>query len=117
MRQHSSILITGASSGIGRALALAYAQPSVRLALIGRNLERLTEVAAAARAKGAEVVPVRLDVRDRTAMKDWMTAADASRPFDLVIAKPALRPAWRHRQSPKIQKRCAPFWQPISSAC
>jgi NADP-dependent 3-hydroxy acid dehydrogenase YdfG len=86
MRQHSSILITGASSGIGRALALAYAQPSVRLALIGRNLERLTEVAAAARAKGAEVVPVRLDVRDRTAMKDWMTAADASRPFDLVIA-------------------------------
>ncbi len=86
MRQHNSVLITGASSGIGRALALAYAQPRVRLALVGRNLERLTEVAAAARAKGAKVEPVRLDVRDRIAVKDWMTAADAEQPFDLVIA-------------------------------
>ncbi|MGO9006798.1 MAG: SDR family NAD(P)-dependent oxidoreductase [Beijerinckiaceae bacterium] len=86
MQQPNSVLITGASSGIGRALALGYAQPQVRLALVGRNRERLAEVAAAASAKGAEVEPVRLDVRDRTAMKDWMTTADADHPFDLVIA-------------------------------
>ena len=86
MPQHNSVLITGASSGIGRALALAYAQPHLRLALVGRNLQRLTEVATSARAKGAKVEPVRLDVRDRTAMKEWVTAADADRPFDLVIA-------------------------------
>ena len=44
-----SVLITGASSGIGRALALAYAAPGARLALIGRDPERLEAVAALAR--------------------------------------------------------------------
>jgi NADP-dependent 3-hydroxy acid dehydrogenase YdfG len=86
MLQHRSILITGASSGIGRALALAYAKPGIRLTLIGRNLERLTDVAASASTKGADVVPVRLDVRDRVAVNDWMAAADIAHPFDLVIA-------------------------------
>ena len=47
-----SILITGASSGIGRALALAYARPEVSLSLIGRDTGRLDEVAAAARDEG-----------------------------------------------------------------
>jgi short-subunit dehydrogenase len=86
MLQHRSILITGASSGIGRALALAYAAPQVRLALVGRNPDRLAEVAAAAKAKGADVVTVSLDVRDRIAMRDWMVDADRNRPFDLIIA-------------------------------
>lgn len=84
--QPRSILITGASSGIGRSLALAYAAPDVRLALVGRNVERLTEVAVAARAKGAEVEPINLDVRDRLAMKEWISRADADQPFDIVIA-------------------------------
>jgi NADP-dependent 3-hydroxy acid dehydrogenase YdfG len=86
MLQHGSILITGATSGIGRALAIAYAQPGIRLALIGRNPERLNEVAAAAAAKGADIVPARLDVRDRAAMREWIAEADAAHAFDLVIA-------------------------------
>jgi NADP-dependent 3-hydroxy acid dehydrogenase YdfG len=86
MPPHSSILITGATSGIGRALALAYAQPGIRLTLIGRNPERLTEVAAAAAAKGADVVPALLDVRDRAAMREWIIEADTKHAFDLVIA-------------------------------
>ncbi len=86
MSEHRTILITGASSGIGRALALAYAAPSVRLALIGRNAERLEETVAEAEAKGAQVVAARLDVRDRDAMQTWIAAQDAARPFDLAIA-------------------------------
>jgi ribitol 2-dehydrogenase len=39
-------LITGASSGIGRALAVALAAEGVKLALVGRSAERLNEVAA-----------------------------------------------------------------------
>ena len=86
MRAPQTILITGASSGIGRALALAYAAPSVRLALIGRHQERLAEVTAAAKAQGAEVTAAQVDVRDREAMQAWITAADTAQPFDLAIA-------------------------------
>jgi short-subunit dehydrogenase len=81
-----SILITGASSGIGRALALAYAAPNVHLALIGRNPERLRETAAAAEAKGAGVLAGQLDVRDREGLRAWIAAQDTARPFDLAIA-------------------------------
>ena len=85
-RVATSILITGASSGIGRGLALAYAAPGIRLALIGRDAARLEAAAAAARAKGAEVTTGTIDVRDRIAMADWIAAADRTRPFDLAIA-------------------------------
>jgi short-subunit dehydrogenase len=84
--QHRSILISGASSGIGRALALTYAGPGTRLALIGRNAERLRETADAAAAKSADVVWAQLDVRDRLSMRDWIAAQDAARPIDLAIA-------------------------------
>lgn len=84
--QPRSILITGASSGIGRALALVYARPGVSLALIGRDPERLEDVASAARAFGAEVSFRKLDVRDQDAMAEWIRAADARHPIDLVIA-------------------------------
>ena len=86
MFQHRSILITGASSGIGRALALAYAAPGTRLALIGRNAQRLRETLEAAKAKGAEVASAEIDVRERASMRDWIVAQDAARPFDLAIA-------------------------------
>ncbi len=85
-RTHASVLITGASSGIGRALAFAYAAPGVRLALIGRDAVRLEATAQAARDMGAEVEAGTIDVRDRAAMARWIGAADAARPFDLAIA-------------------------------
>jgi len=86
MRRPRSILITGASSGIGRALALAYAEPGNRLKLVGRDETRLAETVAALRAKGADVVPMRLDVRDREAMSVAIAAVDKDDPIDLVIA-------------------------------
>lgn len=83
---HRSVLITGASSGIGRGLASAYAAPGMRLALLGRNAERLAATADTARAKGADVTTGTVDVRDRQEMARWIAAADAERPFDLAIA-------------------------------
>ncbi|HSK39407.1 MAG TPA: SDR family NAD(P)-dependent oxidoreductase, partial [Arenibaculum sp.] len=80
------ILITGASSGIGAALALDYAGPGVTLALGGRDAGRLAGVAAACQAQGARVEPSRVDVTDRAAMADWIAGTDARRPLDLVIA-------------------------------
>ena len=84
--QARSILITGASSGIGRALALANAAPGVVLSLIGRDRERLESTASAARAQGAGVTTGLLDVRDQAAMAQWITQQDRLRPFELVIA-------------------------------
>ncbi len=57
-----SIVVTGASSGIGKALCLALAPQRPRLALAARDVARLEEVAAAARAAGAETLVVPTDV-------------------------------------------------------
>lgn len=80
------VLITGASSGIGTALALAYARPGALLSLAGRDEARLNDIAATARSRGAEIDAAVLDVRDRDAMAAWVVAADQRRPVDLVIA-------------------------------
>jgi short-subunit dehydrogenase len=86
LKKFESILITGASSGIGEALALEFARAGVRLALGGRSTERLAKVAAACRARGAEVEATAVDVLDRSTVGEWITAADRHRPLDLVIA-------------------------------
>jgi short-subunit dehydrogenase len=86
MKEFSSIVITGASSGIGEALALDYARPGTALALTGRDAGRLEAVAAACRAKGATVVAGTIDVADRAALAAWLTQFDDSHPVDLLIA-------------------------------
>lgn len=45
MSTHQNVIITGASSGIGRAIATRLADDGARIALLGRNRERLAEVA------------------------------------------------------------------------
>lgn len=86
MKNPQSIVITGGSSGIGEALALAYAAPGTFLGLTGRNEARLAGVAEACRARGAEVATAVLDVRDAGALSDWLAAQDQAHPLDLVIA-------------------------------
>jgi len=81
-----SILITGASSGIGAALAHAYAKPGRTLFLGGRDGARLEAVAAACRDRGAVVHAKAGDVCDRAAMAAWLAAADGLAPLDLVVA-------------------------------
>jgi short-subunit dehydrogenase len=81
-----SILITGASSGIGAALALVYARRGARLVLTGRDAARLATVEIECRHRGAEVSTAVLDVVDQVAMARFLIARDATTPFDLVIA-------------------------------
>ncbi|MGE0224775.1 MAG: SDR family NAD(P)-dependent oxidoreductase [Acetobacteraceae bacterium] len=83
MPTFSSALISGASAGIGQAVALALARPGACLHLSGRNAERLDAVAHACRDRGAAVLPRVLDVADRSAMEGWIAAAGR---LDLVIA-------------------------------
>jgi len=86
MKNPRSILITGASSGIGEALAREYANPGIFLALSGRNRERLNAVANYCRNKGVIVNTQVVDVTDRGAMAEWIKATNSEHPLDLIIA-------------------------------
>ena len=86
MQNPKSILITGASSGIGEALALHYARSGVFLALSGRSDERLQAVAQRCREKGAQVDASVINVTDQSGMHAWITGMDDSHMLDLVIA-------------------------------
>lgn len=80
------ILITGASSGIGAALARHYAAPGTTLVLVGRDRPRLEAVAHPCRAAGAGIRIELLDVREREAIGECVRTVDAAMPIDLVIA-------------------------------
>ena len=82
----SHVVITGAGSGIGAALARHHARPGVRLSLLGRNPERLEAVAAFCGGRGAETKIQIGDVTDATAMAAWLQACDDEKPVDLIIA-------------------------------
>jgi NADP-dependent 3-hydroxy acid dehydrogenase YdfG len=59
-------VVTGASSGIGRAITLSLAAEGATLCPIGRNPERLAAVADAARGSGVHVMPIRADLTSDT---------------------------------------------------
>jgi len=86
MKNPKNILITGAGGGLGSALSLAYAGQGISLFLTGRNEDRLADISAACRLKGAHVEMACIDVEDAGAMENFMREADKGKPLDLVIA-------------------------------
>jgi short-subunit dehydrogenase len=80
------VVISGASSGLGAALAGRYAAPGVHLGLLGRDADRLESIGRACIEKGAEVTLGRLDVRDAPAVAEWLQQLDAARPITTLIA-------------------------------
>jgi NAD(P)-dependent dehydrogenase (short-subunit alcohol dehydrogenase family) len=66
--QRRLVLITGASRGIGRAIALAFADRGARLALVARGRQDLTKVVREARSKKSRAVAFEADLSDRTAV-------------------------------------------------
>jgi NADP-dependent 3-hydroxy acid dehydrogenase YdfG len=72
------VFITGASSGIGAATALAFAAEGARLLLAARRADKLAEISATALKHGAEAVhTVSLDVRNRKAVQQAIGALPA----------------------------------------
>jgi short-subunit dehydrogenase len=80
------VVITGASSGLGAALAVAYAGPQVALGLVARRRERLAATEAACRAAGARVESAAIDVADADALGAWLGEFDRAYPVELLIA-------------------------------
>jgi short-subunit dehydrogenase len=81
-----TIVITGASSGIGEALALSYARDRDRLGLLGRSPDRLDRVAEVCRDAGAVVSTAAIDIRAHADMTRWLQGFDDEAPVDLLIA-------------------------------
>jgi short-subunit dehydrogenase len=67
------IILTGASEGIGRALALALAERGARVALAARDRERLDSLAQECRARGGEALAVPTDVTSQQDL-EWLVA-------------------------------------------
>ncbi|MEK9645721.1 MAG: SDR family NAD(P)-dependent oxidoreductase [Alphaproteobacteria bacterium] len=80
------VLITGASSGIGAALARSFSSDRAHLTLMGRDTARLKAVANDCRAAGAETTIAVADVTDKEAMRLAIESADRHHPLDCVIA-------------------------------
>ncbi len=80
-----SIVITGASSGIGQALARRLASPESTLGLLGRDEARLRSIAAECQQRGAQVQSGAIDVRDREQLNAWLVKFDSGAPIDLLV--------------------------------
>ena len=90
---HATTIITGASSGIGRAAALAFAREGARLVLAARNPDPLRRTEADVRAAGAEVLVVPTDVTDEASVAQ--------------LVRGNTRPLRPDRYC-RVQRRCVP---------
>lgn len=81
-----SIVISGASRGLGAAMARQLAAPGVVLHLLARDAAALAVVAEACAARGATVRLAALDVTDAPAMAAQLLAWDAAAPVTLAVA-------------------------------
>ena len=79
-------LITGASSGIGEALALECAKRGDTLFLCGRDKARLEDVVHRCRALGSPAYGTVLDVSDKDATKAWIQTSDSIASIDRVFS-------------------------------
>ncbi len=68
-------IVTGSSSGIGKAIALRFAEEGARLVLAARRLQLLEQLASCIRERGGEALTVQTDVRDEPQVERLITGA------------------------------------------
>jgi len=82
--QDQVAVITGASRGIGRAIAEAYAAEGATLCLMATDIGKLAEVAASLSLGPERLMTLALDVRDRDA-RECVATAEAVAPIDVLV--------------------------------
>ena len=72
------MLVTGATSGLGRALVLRFADAGADVALVGRSEADLERTAGEVTAHGVRAIPLRSTWRSRAASPTWLTEPSQS---------------------------------------
>ena len=81
----TTALVTGASSGIGRAIAIALAQRGATLWLVGRNPDELEATAASSRVDSPHVEVRPMDLTDDAAVHDLAAEVTADGVLDVLV--------------------------------
>ena len=99
MADQRTAIVTGASTGIGRAIAVEFAGLGWRVAIGARRRDRLEETATEMRGAGGEPWAHPLDVRDPTSMSEFFAAAEtALGPLDVLVNNAGVAtPGWLDR--------------------
>ncbi|GAB3437196.1 SDR family oxidoreductase [Phycicoccus ginsengisoli] len=86
MSSPQTVVVTGATAGIGRATAIAFAAEGARVALLARGEEGLDGVAREVAAAGGQPMPIPVDVADARAVDDAAEAVEAALgPIDVWV--------------------------------
>lgn len=87
------VLITGASSGLGRAVALEMASCGARVSLMARRREQLEETAAEVRSRGGQALVLPSDVTDQSSVEEAVADAEQELgPVDVLVANAGVSP-------------------------
>jgi len=101
-------LVTGASSGIGRLMALTLAEAGAAVVLVARDLGRLDAAARQIRDAGGRAHPLPCDVGDRDRLD--RAARDAAEPFgapDILVSAAGVNPR------PPVENITRPIWDEV----
>ena len=112
--RNTTVVITGASSGIGKAAAFAFAAQGANLVLGARRDEALFEVAEEAQRYGVHAIAVPSDVTDLEDMRQL--ASTAAQRFGGSTSGSTPASGWSAPSPTCLWKATAKSWRPICSA-